>query len=120
MSCRTGPLRVARAFHAFLTCRAETYLLALPLVGIIIFRPTGGPQSTVVARQGIHATKWPRHAQWARQAGSGPPNQIRLRIRVFRMNAIGNLSRVTLIRLLRIDPHPMPRRPGKLDHLRGG
>jgi hypothetical protein len=31
---------------------------ALPLVGIILFRPTGGPQEMVLARQGIHATKF--------------------------------------------------------------
>src|ERR1700722_12376591 len=43
--------------------------MVLPLVGIILFRPTGGPQPFVLARQGTHATKWPPHAQWARPAG---------------------------------------------------
>ncbi len=34
------------------------------------------------------------------------------------MNPIGNLSRGPLIRKLRIDPHPISRGPGKLNHLR--
>jgi len=36
-----------------------SFSLVLPLVGIIIFRPTGGSQQIVVARKGIHAAKWP-------------------------------------------------------------
>jgi len=55
--------------HAFLSCLGDIAALVLPLVGIIIFRPTGGPPSLVPARQGTHATKWPPHAQWARPAG---------------------------------------------------
>src|SRR5260370_7401084 len=46
------------------------------------------------------------------------PNQIRLSRRVLRMDAIRNLSCILLIWKLRIDSHPIPGRPRKLNHLR--
>jgi hypothetical protein len=38
----------------------------------MIFLPTNGRTYAVDPRKtGIHATKWPLHAQWARPAGHG-------------------------------------------------
>ena len=65
MSCRTGPLRVGRAFaRLFNLCGQEKRHRPSRWSGSS-FRPTGGPRRIVFARQGIHATKWPPHAQWA-------------------------------------------------------
>lgn len=48
------------------------------------------------------------------------PRKVRLCSGIFRVNGIGDLGGVRLVGQLRIDPHPIPRRPGKLDHLRRG
>ena len=50
--------------HAFLGLRA-----ALPLVGIIFIPTNVRSVPLAAARQGIRATTWPLHAQWAGPAG---------------------------------------------------
>src|SRR3984957_12181873 len=54
--------------HAFLSCLARQMAVALPWSGSSL--PTNGRPTTDRPRKtGTHATKWPRHAQWARPAG---------------------------------------------------
>jgi hypothetical protein len=66
MSCRTGPLRVGRAFARLFNLSSQDRLRGPP-VGRKMMIPTNGrTYADDPCKTGIHATKWPRHAQWAR------------------------------------------------------
>src|ERR1700678_1941443 len=69
MSCRTGPLRVGRAFARLfnLHCKRD---IRRPSRWSGSSSPTNGKTTeNHPCMTGIHATKWPHHAQWARPAG---------------------------------------------------
>src|SRR6266567_7544078 len=57
--------------HTFLTGLDRICALVLPLVGIIFLPTNGRAKEDRPVTTGIHATKWPPHAQWARPAGHG-------------------------------------------------
>ena len=78
MSCRTGPLRVERPLRGAYTGLGNMILLLPPLVGIIIFRPTGGPMLLISPRQVKKACERPPHAQWARPAGHKNRKSLRI------------------------------------------
>jgi hypothetical protein len=70
MSCRTGPLRVARPLRGVYTLLWQSDMQGgLPLVGMI-FPPTNERTHALdLSRLVKKACERPHHAQWARPAG---------------------------------------------------